>query len=144
MHRSAKSNPPVSTPVLDLSGKYSRKRPPLQRWQAFSAIYYRPKGSPLRDEVKSLYKRRGDPAAIEFLVDFLPPKADVEKLEYLNFLSAYLRERCTHLSNDEEQAVEAYIKEEALSAMEIRDRPWLFDDNFEDEPLLAENKYIQE
>lgn len=143
-HRPKKSNPPTSESVLDLSGKNSRKRPAMQRWQAFSAIYYRPEDSPLRGEVQSLFERRGDSTAVAFLASLLLPNATFNNLEYLTFLSMYLRERCTRLSDDEEQKVEAYIKEQGLLAEEHRDRPWFLDENFQDKPLAAENKYIQE
>jgi hypothetical protein len=143
-HRIKKSNPQVAEAVLDLSGKYSQKRPALQEWQAFSAMYYRPKNSPLRNEVRSLFEQRGDPGAVAFLADFLPPNADINDIDYLTFLSALFRERCTRLSDDEKQAVGAYIHEQESIAGQHRDHPWFLDDDFEDKPLAAENKYIQE
>ena len=55
-----------------------------------------------------------------------------------------MRERCTRMSNEEEQQVQAYIKENSLLAAENKHHPWLLDDDYEDKPLLAENRYIQQ
>lgn len=91
-----------------------------------------------------MFERRDDPAAINHLAPFLPSDTTIESLSYLTFLSAYFRERCTRLSSEEEKRVEAYIEEQELLAVQRRDQPWFLDDNYEDKPLLAENKYIQE
>ena len=37
-HRQKKPPPAASKPILDLAGKGSRKKPPLQKWQAFSSV----------------------------------------------------------------------------------------------------------
>lgn len=115
----------------------------MQTWQAFCSIYYRPQNSLLRPEVQSLFKRRDDPAAVKFLAGFFPPHTDISAQDYLPFLTAFLRERCTRLSPNEEEKVKAYIEERDLMIAEQRDLPWSLDDNYEDEPLLAENRYIQ-
>jgi hypothetical protein len=115
----------------------------LQKWQAFSVIYHRPKGSPLRDQVQSLFEQRNDPAAVGFLSDFLPPNVDISTIDHLTFLSAYMRERCTRLSAEEEQKVDAYIERQEALAAEERHRPWFLESDCEDEPLSTENKYIQ-
>jgi hypothetical protein len=143
-HRQTKAAPSAPEPVLDLSGKHSRKRPPLQKWQAFSALYYRPQDSTIRDEVKSLFKRRNDPAVVGFLADFLPSGTNISTTDHLTFLSAYARERCTRLSSEEEEDIQAYIEEQQLLAKEHQDRPWYFDNDFEDKPLLAENRHVQQ
>lgn len=143
-HRAAKSSPSAPEPILDLSGKYSRKRPPMQKWQAFSAIYYRPQDSTLRPEVKSLYDRRGDPAAVSHLMDFFLPGTDVSTIDYLAFLSAYLRERCTRLTPDEEEEVQTHIAKQHALAVDQQTQPWTLNEDFENNPLLAENKYLQE
>lgn len=142
-HRSLKSTPSVSGSVLDLSGKHSRKMPPLQKWQAFSIIYYRPPDSPLRIEARSLFEKRGHPAAIKHLAKTLPADADINTIDYLVFLSAYLRERCTCLSKEEEKKVQDHIDKQESLAVELQDRPWSLDDDNENDPLLAENRYIQ-
>ena len=142
-HRQNKQAPPIPEPILDLSGKYSRKKPPLQPWQAFCSLYYRPRDSSLRPEAQSLFKRRNDPTAVKFLTDFFPPDTDIGATDYLPFLSAFLRERCTRLSRDEEEKVQAYIQEQDLMVTEQRDLPWSIDDDYDDDPLLAENRYIQ-
>lgn len=131
-------------PLLDLAGKNTRKKPPLQKWQAFSAVYYRPTNSPLRPEVKSLFRRRSEPTAVRFLADFFPPDADIATTDFLTFLGAFSRERCTRLSREEEEEVDAYIEQQQLLAVEHRDRPWFLDDDYDDKPLLAENRYIQQ
>ena len=142
-HRQNKQTPPIPEPILDLSGKYSRKKPPLQTWQAFSIIYYRPQGSSLRTEALSLFERRNDPTAIKFLADFFPPQTDISTTEYLPFLTAFLRERCTRLSDDEEKKVQAYIQEQDLIVTEQWALPWSLDEDYDDDPLMAENRYIQ-
>ena len=82
--------------------------------------------------------------AVGFLTNYLPPGADITTVNFLPFLSTFLRERCTRLSSDEEEEVEAYIIEQQSLAKEHRDRPWVLEENFEDNPLLAENTYIQQ
>lgn len=139
-----KPTPSAPEPILDLTGKNSRKKPPLQTWQAFSTLYYRPHGSPLRSEVKLLFQQRDDPAAVKFLVEFFPPDTDISTVDHLTFISAFLRERCTRLSSDEEYEVQAYIDHQKDLAAEHRDRPWFLEDDFEDDPLLAENRYVQQ
>ena len=64
-------------------------------------------------------------------------------MDYLTFLSAYFRERCTHLSEEETEKVQAYIDEQGSLAAELQDRPWSLDDDNNNDSLLAENKYIQ-
>ena len=54
-HHQKKTSPTAPKLMLDLVGKSSRKKPPLQKWQAFSSIYYHPRDSLLCVEVKSLY-----------------------------------------------------------------------------------------
>ena len=143
-HRKARSTPSVPEPLLDLSGKYSRKRIPMQQWQAFSVLYYRPKNSTLRPEVISLFNRRNDPTAVRYLKDFFPPDADVATMDYLAFLSAFLRERCTRLTREEEDEVRTHIETQHSIAVEHQDQPWFLDEDFEKNPILAENKYTQE
>lgn len=93
--------------------------------------------------MRSLFEKRGDPAAVGFLTDFLPSDGKTGTVDYLVFLSAYLRERCTRLSREEEQKVQAYIDEQESLAMELQDRPWSLDNDDKGDPLLAENKYVQ-
>jgi len=144
LHRKKKGAPVIKKPLLDLAGRNTRKKPPLQKWQAFSALYYRPKDSPLRTEVKSLFDQRHEPTAVQFLADFLPPNTDIAKTEFLIFLGAFLRNRCTHLSSDEEEQVQAYIEQQEQVAAEYRNQPWFAEDDYDDKPLLAENRYIQQ
>ena len=143
-HRRKKGTPAAEKPLLDLAGKHSRKKPPLQKWQAFSSIYYRPPGSLLRAEVKSLYDGRHNPAAVEHLGEFFPPDADIASVDFLTFLGAFSSERCTRLSDEEEKEVQEYIESQQLLAAEQRDCPWHLDDDYEDKPILAENRYIQQ
>jgi len=107
-------------------------------------VYYRPRDSPLRAEVKSLFDQRDNPSVVGFLASFLPPDTNINDIDYLTFLGAFSRERCTRLSDDEAEQVEAHIREQELMAAEHRDRPWFLDDDYEDKPLLAENRYIQQ
>lgn len=143
-HRQVKSTPATSDTLLDLAGKHTRKKPPLQKWQAFSTIYHRPEDSPLRPVVEALFNRRNDPAAVGYLSDYLPPGADISTVSRFLFHSAYFRERCTRLSSDEEAEVEAYIQEHSRRAETQREQPWFLDDEYEDKPLLAENRFIQQ
>jgi len=91
-----------------------------------------------------LFEQRCDPSAVGFLLDFLPPGTDISTIGFLTFLGAFSCERCTHLSSDEEQEVQAHIEQQQLLAAEYRDRPWCLDDDFEDKPLLAENRHVQQ
>ena len=110
LFRSKKSSPVVPRAVLDVTGKSTRKKPPLQKWQAYSVLKYRPSDSPLRDEVGALYESRDEPTAISFLLPFLPPGTDLATVHPLVFLSACMREHCTRLSAEEEEEVQAYIE----------------------------------
>jgi hypothetical protein len=143
-HRQKKVTPAASKPLLDLAGRSTRRKPPLQKWQAFSSLYYRAEDSPLRTEVKSLFDQRHDPQVVGFLAEFLPPGTDIATVDHLTFLGAFARERCNRLSNEEEERVQAYIEEQQMLAVEHHDRPWFLDDSYKDNPLWAENKYIQE
>ena len=94
--------------------------------------------------MRSLFERRDDPAAVLFLADFLPPDTDITKTDFLTFHGAFMRKRCTHLSSDEEEQVNAYIEQQEQLVAEIRDQPWFAEDDYDDKPLLAENRYIQQ
>ena len=142
-HRQLKSTPSAPEPLLNLSGKYSRKRIPMQTWQAFSALYYRPQNSTLRPQVKSLFERHNNPMAVSHLMDFFPPESELKTMDYLVFLSGFMRERCTCMTPNEEEEVQAHIQNQHLLAVEYQDRPWTLDDDFENNPLLAENRYVQ-
>ena len=91
-----------------------------------------------------MFERCQDLAAVGFLASFLPPGTDIGTIDRLTFLSVFVRERCTRLSSTEEQEVQSYIEEQSLLATEHRDHPWFLDDDYEDKPLLAENRYIQQ
>ena len=94
--------------------------------------------------MKSLYSQRSDPAAIQYLSEFLPNNLDIAATNPLTFLGVWAREHCTRLTSEEEEEVQAYIEKQQLLAAEHRDRPWFLDDDYEDKPLLAENRYIQQ
>ena len=143
-HRQTKSTPAAPDALLDLSGKHSRKKPPLQTWQAFSVIYYRPTNSSLRREVDALFNRRNDTAAVSHLASYLPSDANMKTIKRLQFLSAFLRERCTRLSDEESTKVHDYIQQQSALSEEHRDKPWFLDESYEDNPLLAENRFIQQ
>ena len=85
-----------------------------------------------------------DPSAVEFLSEFLPPDTNIATTDRLTFLGAYSRECCTRLSSEEKEEVQVYIESQQLLAAEHRDRPRFLDDDYEDKPLLAENRYIQQ
>lgn len=143
-HRPAKQTSAAPDPLLDLSGKHARKKPPLQPWQAFSVLYFHPADSSLRREVDELFSQRNDAAVIGHLASYLPQDVNMNTVQPLQFLSAVLRERCTRLSSEEEAKVKAYIQEQSLLAEEHRDKPWFLDDDFEDKPLLAKNRFVQQ
>ena len=105
LHCPRKASPTTSEAMLNLSGKTSRKKPPLQKWQAFSVIYYCPTNSPLHHEVEALFDQRHDPSAVGYLTKFLPQDVDMKTVEHLQFLLAFMRERCTRLSSGEEAKV---------------------------------------
>lgn len=91
-----------------------------------------------------MFDQRHEPTIVQSLADFLPPGTDIAKTEFLNFLGAFLRKRCTHLSSDEEEQVQAFIEQHEQLATESRDHPWFVEDDYQDKPLLAENRYIQQ
>ena len=91
-----------------------------------------------------MYSKRANPSAVEFLVEFLPPDTDIATTDPLTFLGAFSRERCTLLSSEEEHKVEAYIERQQELTIEKRDSPWFLDYDYEDKPLLAENRYFQQ
>lgn len=93
--------------------------------------------------VRSLFERRGDPTAVAFLAKFIPSGADITTMDYLNFLGVFLRERCSHLSSEEEEQVEAHIEQQQLLATEHRDQPWALEEDYKNNPVLVENRYIQ-
>jgi hypothetical protein len=107
-------------PVLDLAGKHSRKKPPLQAWQAYSILKYRPKDSPLRVEVVKLFEERTNSAVIAPLIPFFPSSTDFSTVDFLTFLSAYMRERCTHLTAEEQGQVEALTRSDLIHDRIIR------------------------
>lgn len=107
-------------------------------------MYYRPKESGLRAEVTSLFEQRDDPTVVGHLTSFLPIHTDISTTDRLTFLGAFARERCTHLTSDEEEEVQAYIEQQQSLVAEHRDHPWFLDDDYEDKPFLAENRYIQQ
>ena len=133
-HHQKKLVPTAPPPVLDLAGKNSRKKPPLQKWQAFCSVYYSAKDSALRAEVTALFARRHDPNTVKFLTNFFPPDTDISTVDRLTFLGAFACERCTRLSSEEEEQVLAHIEKQQLLAAENRDRPWFLDDDYADKP----------
>ena len=143
-HRQKKPPPTASKPILNLAGKGSHKKPPLQKWQAFSSLYYHPRDSPLHVEVQSLYDQCYDPSAVEFLSEFLPPDTDITTTDCLTFFCTYSRECCTRLSSEEKEKVQVYIESQQLLAAERQDCPWFLDHNYEDKHLLGGNRYIQQ
>lgn len=94
--------------------------------------------------MKSLFDKRHNSEVVGYLADFLPPETDIGSTDLLAFLGAFARERCSRLSSKEEEEVDAYIEEDQLLAMERQDHPWRDNDQYEDKPLLAENRYIQQ
>jgi hypothetical protein len=94
--------------------------------------------------VKTLYDWCGDPASVGYLTNFLPPDINIATTDHLTFLGTFSHECCTRLLSKEEEWIQAYIEEQQLLAVGHRDRPWFLDDNYEDKPLLTENRYIQQ
>ena len=76
--------PQLNKGLLDLTGKSTRKPALLQFHHAFSVRFFRPKGSPLRQEVKDLWERRQEKSVIDLLTPFMntedttTPFADTE------------------------------------------------------------------
>lgn len=94
--------------------------------------------------MKLLFEQRHKPTVVQFLANFLPPDTDISKTDFLTFLGAFSRERCTRLSSDEEEQVQTYIEQHEELVAERRDHPWFDEDDYDDKPLLAENRYIQQ
>ena len=65
------------------------KKPPLQKWQAFSALYYCPQDSPLHEEVRGLFEWRLSSDAI-FLFIFRPFLTQL----HFTFLTPHLSPLC--------------------------------------------------
>ena len=91
-----------------------------------------------------MFQRRHETTAVQYLAKFFPPDTDIATTDFLTFHAAFSRERCTHLSSDEEEQVQAYIKQQDQLAADHRDSPWWDENDYDDKPLLAENRYIQQ
>jgi hypothetical protein len=79
---------------------------------------------------------------LDFSLNSFPPDTNIATTDPLTFLGTFSRERCTRLSNEEQEEVQAYIERQQQLTTEQRDHPWSLDDDYEDTPLLAENRYI--
>ena len=113
---------------------------PLQFYQAYSICYYRPKPSPLRDEVGDLWEWRTQPSVIKPLKPFLTPASLTERLE---FHKAVMRWKCSLLTPEEEQEHLDWIAKNLADKEEAIKRPWKAMQETGADELAKENEHIQ-
>ena len=131
--------------VLNLSGNSKRKKPPYQLYQAYSICYWRPDGSPLRQEVEDLWARRTESSVQELLRPFFKDtvKASTSTSQKLLFHVAVMRWKCSLLGPDELAVLNDWIGEQAKSKEAARALPWMTEAAEHGDDLFAENTYIQ-
>ena len=126
--------------LLDLTGKAMRKPTPYQFHQAYSILYYRPKDSPLREEIDNLWKRREEQEVIDLLSPFTKldkPTADTR----LNFHNTAMRWKCSLVTEEERQEMEEWIASSVLGKEEDILKPWKAEEG--DNEQSMENEFIQ-
>ncbi|KAF9777600.1 hypothetical protein BJ322DRAFT_1114895 [Thelephora terrestris] len=138
-----KRNPTPSKPkpVLDLSGKNSRRPLPLQLHQAYSVRFSRPEESPLRKEVDDLWKRRKSPDVVQQLTPFMLQAADFNNR--MLFHNGVMRQKVSLLTVEERLELQAWIDEETQTRINLALRPWEACLAEGEDKLMAENQYIQ-
>ena len=131
--------------VLNLSGKSKRKKPPYQLYQAYSILHWRPKDSPLRQEVEDLWARRNESSVQEVLKPFFKDtvKASTSTSPKLLFHIAVMRWKCSLMAPDELLVLQDWIQEQTMSKEAERAFPWLTEAAEHGDALFAENTYVQ-
>ena len=117
-----------------------RKLTPHQFHQAYSILYYRPKKSPLREEIDNLWKRREEQEVIDLLSPFTKldkPTADTR----LNFHNTAMRWKCSLVTEEERQEVEEWIANSVLWKEEEISKPWKAEEGNDEQSM--ENEFIQ-
>ena len=124
---------------LDLTGRSARKKPPYQLHQAFSVLYWRPQGSPLRHEVDDLWAKRQDNATCGLLNSFVKSSGGIGSLGRLQFHMVVMQWKCSLLSPDELAIIHDWIDGQQA----LNDCPWAVEANAYGDSLIAENRHIQ-
>ena len=124
--------------LLDLSGSSTRKPHHLQFHQAYSVRYYRPEGSPLRDEVQDLWERRHEKSVIDKLAPYVKKGTSDTRL---NFHKTIMLWKCSTLSEEERRELAEWATENARLRQSELSQPWIVGED--DDELRAENEYIQ-
>ena len=125
---------------MDLTGKSARKPVPLQPYQAYSARYFQP-NSPLREEVDDLWNRREEQEVIDILSPFMVGEASHNRR--LFFHNAVMKWKCSKLSEDEKEELQAWIEDEVDERWDAIKHPWKNPQVEEADELTVENQYIQ-
>lgn len=131
--------------LLDLSGRSKRKAHPYQPHQAFSILYWKPPGSPLRQEVDELWNNRHEDGIRETLSPFLKETAgsSASRSAKLVFHMAVMRWKVSNLGPNELATLQSWIDEQRKSKEQARVLPWSQEAEEYGDPLFAENTYIQ-
>jgi hypothetical protein len=128
-------------PIINLTGKVTRKPIPLQLHQAYSSRYCQP-GTPLYDKVEDLWNRCEDPGIIAIISPHTVGESDFKK--HLLYHNAVMRWKCSTLSKDKKEDLEVWVNQNILERWDAILHPWRDPLNKEVSELTAKNKYIQE
>lgn len=143
-HRKRSSAPVACSPpthFLDLTGKSTRKPPPLQPHQAYSVIHFRPDQSPLREEVQDLWDRRDDEDVKKMLSSFVVNEGQNNKR--ILFHNTVMRWKCSLLSQDEQRELQEWIKDDERKRWDAIRYPWRALQTTDVSEMTAENQHIQ-
>ena len=113
---------------------------PLQFHHAYSVRFYRPKDSPLHDEVVDLWERQAQPQVIELLSPYMK-KGDFSN--HIEFHNAVMSWKCSLLTDEECQEHQDWIDQNLQEKEELLQRPWAAMREEGVDELLTENRYIQ-
>ena len=140
--RSKQDQPHQPKGLLDLTGKGGRKPAPLQLHHAYSVRFFRPKDSPLRQEVEDLWNRREEKAVIDQLTPF-KSSGDPRDLR-LAFHNTVMRWKSSLLTDEERKELQDWIGEKVREKEEEMNQPWKATQGaLRTDELSAENEYIQ-
>lgn len=95
----------------------------------------------LRKEVADLWKRRKDNDVVEMLAPFMVREAGNDS--HLVFHNAVMQMKCSKLSEDERQDLQAWIEEEVKERWDIIKHPWKHPQAKQVDELTTENEYVQ-
>lgn len=104
-------------------------------------MFWKPKGSKLREEVKDLWARRNKPYVCETLKPFLNDtiKASTSSSEKLLFHMAVMRWKCSLLTPDEVTVLHDWIDEQQRLKEKTQALPWSEEAGKHGDDVFAEN-----